>query len=571
MTAHASGYRVRLWVAGDWNGFFGLFSNVVLNVIVLSGLCLGVVQLPGDLVFGRILPGLGIGLPIGNLSYAYLACRLAQQEKRADVTAMPYGPSVPHMFIVVFLIMLPVALKTKDPILAWRAGLAWCLVIGVIVLLGAFVGPTIRKYTPRAAMLGTLAGISIAFISMRPAFQSFEVPWIAFVSLAIILVSWTANIRLRWGIPGGLAAALVGTVIAWVVSLLGISGYMQPTAVGQALAQFGLRLPTPTADVFAALSDIGPLLITAVPLGIYNFTEGLNNVESAAARGGVGALVGHRAAADHRRSARHLQFHRGHEQRRKRRRRGRQLRPAPHPPRRRHRRRGRRVSRQPVSAGGLYRPSRMESRGRPHRLFAGDRAVHRRDLLSRPDGAAARGDPAGRDPADPALYRPRHRRPGIPGHTRKACTGRDPGDHPQHRGVGADPDRRGLDRRRNLGRASRLRQARRHGCRLSRPGAARRRRRAGRHDAGCHRRLHHRPRFQAGDVLRHRGGNPRLFRLHPRRPAGARCLTDGGAGLSSDGGNLRHPGTARTAKDGAVPSPDRYNCNGVHPARFSIY
>ena len=32
-------------------------------------------------------------------------------------------------------------------------------------------------------MLGTLAGISIAFISMRPAFQSWEVPWIAFVSL----------------------------------------------------------------------------------------------------------------------------------------------------------------------------------------------------------------------------------------------------------------------------------------------------------------------------------------------------------------------------------------------------
>jgi AGZA family xanthine/uracil permease-like MFS transporter len=26
------------WVAGDWNGFFGLFTNVALNVIVLTGL-----------------------------------------------------------------------------------------------------------------------------------------------------------------------------------------------------------------------------------------------------------------------------------------------------------------------------------------------------------------------------------------------------------------------------------------------------------------------------------------------------------------------------------------------------
>ncbi len=152
----------RWWVPGDWNGFFGLFTNVVLNVIVLTGLCLHVVNLPPDIVYGRILPALGIALPLGNLYYAYLAWRLAKSEGRDDVTAMPYGPSVPHMFIVVFLIMLPIYLKTHDALLAWQSGLVWCLVIGAIVLLGAFVGPTVRKYTPRAAMLGTLAGISIA-------------------------------------------------------------------------------------------------------------------------------------------------------------------------------------------------------------------------------------------------------------------------------------------------------------------------------------------------------------------------------------------------------------------------
>ena len=106
----------RWWVPGDWNGFFGLFTNVLLNVIVLSGLCLGVVQMPGDVVYGRILPALGIALPLGNLYYAYLAWRLAKREGRSDVTAMPYGPSVPHMFIVVFLIMLPTYLKTHDAV-----------------------------------------------------------------------------------------------------------------------------------------------------------------------------------------------------------------------------------------------------------------------------------------------------------------------------------------------------------------------------------------------------------------------------------------------------------------------
>ncbi len=260
--------RVRLWVPGDWNAFFGLFTNVALNVIVLTGLVLGVIKLPGSLVYGRILPALGIALPLGNLYYAYLAYRLAQRERRTDVTAMPYGPSVPHMFIVVFLIMLPTLIKTGNPVAAWQAGLAWCFVIGIIILIGAFVGPTIRKYTPRAAMLGTLAGISVTFISMRPAFQSWEVPWVSFISLGIVMVSWLANVSLPGNVPGGLVAVLIGTVIAWIAALLGWSGYMQPTAVGQALAQFGLRLPIPSIDVFAGLADIGPLLVTAIPLGI---------------------------------------------------------------------------------------------------------------------------------------------------------------------------------------------------------------------------------------------------------------------------------------------------------------
>jgi adenine/guanine/hypoxanthine permease len=294
----------RWWVPGDWNGFFGLFTNVVLNVIVLTGLCLHVVNLPANIVYGRILPALGIALPLGNLYYAYLAWRLAKHEGRNDVTAMPYGPSVPHMFIVVFLIMLPIYLKTHDPLLAWRSGLVWCLVIGAIVLLGAFVGPTVRKYTPRAAMLGTLAGISIAFISMRPAFLGWEDPWLFMLSLTIVLVSWMAGVRLPYGLPGGLAAVVLGTVLAWLAKLVHLDDLMQPTEVVAALGQFGFRLPYPSTDFAKAIGDIGPLLVTAVPLGIYNFTEGMNNVESAAAAGddyslrqilladGVGAIVG---------------------------------------------------------------------------------------------------------------------------------------------------------------------------------------------------------------------------------------------------------------------------------------
>ncbi|HET7494055.1 MAG TPA: hypothetical protein VFJ80_01310 [Candidatus Limnocylindrales bacterium] len=305
MESRSSTFKPRLWVAGDWNAFFGLGTNVLLNVLVLSSLVLFVIKLPDDVVFGRILPALGIALPIGNLYYAYLAYRLSRSEGRADVAAMPYGPSVPHYFFVTFVIMLPVVIKTNGDVMkAWEAGLAWAFFIGIVVLIGAFIGPTIRRYTPRAAMLGTLAGISIAFISMSAAFEMWNAAWIALATFAIVLLSWTAGVRLPFGIPGGLAAIIVGTVIGWLsYFVFGWQG-LDPAAVSASFAQFGIHLPRPGTEVLSGLSDVAPLLATAIPLGVYNFTEGMNNVESASAAGdnynlrhilladGIGAVVG---------------------------------------------------------------------------------------------------------------------------------------------------------------------------------------------------------------------------------------------------------------------------------------
>jgi AGZA family xanthine/uracil permease-like MFS transporter len=299
MSDAAATFRPKWWVKGDWNAFFGLFSNALMNVMVLSGLMLFVVKIPAGTVFGTIIPAVGISLIVGNIYYAYMARRLARKEGREDVTAMPYGPSVPHYFLVTFLIMLPVVIRTGDPMAAWKVGLAWCFIEGVIEILGAAVAKFIRKYTPRAAMLGTLAGISIAFISMTPAFQMMEVPWIGFLSFAIILIAWFAIVPMPWKIPGGLVIIILGTVLGW------LTGVMDPAGVGEAVANFRISFPLPhVGALLEGFRNFGPLLATAIPMGIYNFTEGMNNVESAAAAGdeynvsevtlvdGIGSLIG---------------------------------------------------------------------------------------------------------------------------------------------------------------------------------------------------------------------------------------------------------------------------------------
>lgn len=291
--------QIRWWVAGDWNAFFGLGTNALLNLLVLTGLLLGVVQMPPELVFGRIVPAVGVMIFTGNIYYAYMARRLAIQTGRTDVTALPSGPSVPHMFIVVLVIMLPVRLQTGDPILAWQAGLAWVFIEGFVLLIGAFIAPYIRQLTPRAALLGTLAGVSIAFISLQPAMQIFMTPWIGLVSLAIILGGWFAGIKFPFQIPAGLVAITVGTVLGW------LTGVMTIEPLQESVAQLGFSLPIPAFDrLFAGFQNIAPLLVTAIPFGVYDFIEAMDNVESAEVAGdsyntrevllveGVASLIG---------------------------------------------------------------------------------------------------------------------------------------------------------------------------------------------------------------------------------------------------------------------------------------
>ncbi|WP_432827795.1 regulator [Dactylosporangium sp. CA-092794] len=291
--------KIPWWVRGDTNAFFGFGVNVLVNVLTLTALCLGVVKLSEHDVFHAILPALGIALVVGNVYYTFLARRLGRRENRTDVTALPYGPSVPHMFIVIFVIMLPVYLKTQDPTKAWKAGLAWAFIIGVIVLIGAFVGPYIRRHAPRAALLGTLAGISITFISMLPAARMWNLAWVALPVFALLLIGLLTNTKLPGNFPIGLAALLLGTAIGW------IGGAMDGNAVSAAAHDVGFALPGFHLNLlFSGLSDVAPLLATAIPLGVYNFTEGMSNVESAAAAGdnynlrsvlladGAGAIIG---------------------------------------------------------------------------------------------------------------------------------------------------------------------------------------------------------------------------------------------------------------------------------------
>src|SRR6201985_593669 len=239
-----STFQPKLWSPGDWNAFFGFGTNILVNMLTLTALLRFVLKMPDSLVFGRILPALGLMMFLSTMYYAFLAWRLSQKTGRNDVCALPSGVSVPHMFIVTFVIMLPITLKTGDPMKGWSAGLVGGFFQSFILMIGGFVPPYIRRITPRAALLGTLAGVSITFISMRPALEMYMTPQIGLICFAIILVSWFGGVKFLKGIPAGLVAIAAGMLIAWGSNLLGLGiGGLSVKGLGDAFANFGFSVP----------------------------------------------------------------------------------------------------------------------------------------------------------------------------------------------------------------------------------------------------------------------------------------------------------------------------------------
>jgi len=269
-------------VRGDIDGFFGLAIDNLIQFLLIATLCPLVAGIPAEFVFSRILPGAALSVVFGNVFYSWQAHRLALREKRRDVTALPYGINTVSLFAYIIFIMGPVYRETGSYEMAWKAGLLACLGSGIIETSGAFVFGVLRRITPRAALLSTLAGIALTFISMDFAFQTFEKPLIAMLPLAIILVQYFSKIRFPFGLPGGLVALAAGTVLAWAL------GDMDVGAVRTAAAQVGFQPPQFSGgELFSMFHGeyIYRYLSIIIPMGLFNVIGSVQNLESAAAAG----------------------------------------------------------------------------------------------------------------------------------------------------------------------------------------------------------------------------------------------------------------------------------------------
>ena len=104
----------KFWVPGDWNAYFGFGANVLVNVLVLTGLLRFVLKMPNSLVF-RPNSSRAWADAVPQHGLLRVAGLWAPRKKtgRTDVCALPSGAGVPHMFVVTFVVMLPILLGPR--------------------------------------------------------------------------------------------------------------------------------------------------------------------------------------------------------------------------------------------------------------------------------------------------------------------------------------------------------------------------------------------------------------------------------------------------------------------------
>src|SRR5204863_3715910 len=137
--------------------------------------------------------------------------------------AMPLGLDTPSTFGVAFLVLLPALQEgwrmyqdhEQAMQFAWHVGLTVLALAGVFKVLCAPMGNAVRRWVPRAGLLGSLAAIALALIAFLPLLLDgiAAVPVVGMLSLTLILVTLVAHRSLPGKVPGALAAVAIGVAV----------------------------------------------------------------------------------------------------------------------------------------------------------------------------------------------------------------------------------------------------------------------------------------------------------------------------------------------------------------------
>lgn len=274
------------WIAaGDLNAFFGLMLDNLLNLVILTGLLVGIFNFPIQFALTRMIPGTALGVLVGDLIYTYMAIRLARKTGRDDVTAMPLGLDTPSTIGIALVVLGPAfagaradGMSEHDAaMVSWQVGMATMVVMGLVKVLFSFIGDWVRRTVPAAGLLGSLGGIGLALLGFFPLLRIFEAPIAGMAALGIVIYGLVAGRKLPLFIPAAFCAVLVGTILYHGLGAFDVLGghYTRPEL------SLSPVLPLPTLGFIAGFEKAIDYLPVSIPFGILTIVGGINVTESA--------------------------------------------------------------------------------------------------------------------------------------------------------------------------------------------------------------------------------------------------------------------------------------------------
>ncbi|CAF3287432.1 unnamed protein product [Rotaria socialis] len=291
-----------LFTRGDIDGFVALFIN---NLATLLSVIMGLQPTLGnDIVYGKILPGVGLSMIWGNFYYVYMARKLSYKEKRGDVCTMPYGINTPGAFAFIYVIILPTYNhcmlsheKNYCQEMAWYVALASNFVTGIILLLLCFFGEFIRKKTPSVALLSSISGLGFVYLALNQFFPLAAIPMESYIPLAIVMLGYFGGVK--YGpFPVAFLALVTGTALGWITPKKKVSAVVEALDLVK-----GYQPVFPITQIFQHFKFVSSYLSTTIPTAISIAIGTIQCVESAKRAGdfyptrevmfadGVGTLI----------------------------------------------------------------------------------------------------------------------------------------------------------------------------------------------------------------------------------------------------------------------------------------
>ncbi|KAK5582450.1 hypothetical protein RB653_004035 [Dictyostelium firmibasis] len=235
--------------AGDYNALTSVFMDNLANFALMVEILVFGFGMPRDLVTKYFIPGPAFAIMIGSLSLSAYAIYLDRNEKRSGIlyTAIPLGLDTPSTIGLPLLVCGPAFLAAKKSGMtdsdatydAWIVGCATVFLIGCFKLVMSVLSFTTRQFHA-VGKASALAGIGLALLGLDEILTIFEEPVVGWVSLWILLLSLlhrhnkegkTLGINLPFNISGVLVSCVVGTVLYYFMTGVGISVSELPSEI----------------------------------------------------------------------------------------------------------------------------------------------------------------------------------------------------------------------------------------------------------------------------------------------------------------------------------------------------